>query len=247
MSIIYNQSGVLYSSREYSYSGIRVDVDWEIDIIDSLNLSDNTVRQSDTERSIVNSLSLDDSLSPSSTIYRKLNNTLDLIDSLEKSVEYSKSINDSLTLDDQLQTQREILREISETLGLSDNLDFINAQLININDTLSLTDELKRLVRFVGKTVTKFEGIENVIPLILSVKNTKSGFKAIIETKPNNISLQKTVAVFQESDILYNDSTITYNQAIAYGGVGRGGGEIIGQVPSQLDDIKPIIQYIGEI
>ena len=93
-------------------------------------------------------------------------------------------------------------------------------------------------------TETKFAGIEDIKPLILNIYDNKSEFEAVIETKPNNIFVQETVAIFQESDTTYNDSSLTYNASSqVYGGSEYG--SRIGQVPSQIDTFKPIITIIN--
>jgi len=157
-----------------------VEVTRKID--DNMSLADDVQIQSILDRFVTDDLGLTDDLVKVSAVVQKIQDAIGLTDLLSQAVSLSRSIVDSEGLEDQVYNIKVLERILQDSEGLTDVLDSFKLVQATLSDTVGVTDSVSRLVRQVGKTVTKFVGIKEVRPVFLSVSQNKAGLKAVITT-----------------------------------------------------------------
>jgi hypothetical protein len=219
-----------------------VEVTRKID--DNMSLADDVQIQSILDRFVTDDLGLTDDLVKVSAVVQKIQDAIGLTDLLSQAVSLSRSIVDSEGLEDQVYNIKVLERILQDSEGLTDVLDSFKLVQATLSDTVGVTDSVSRLVRQVGKTVTKFVGIKEVRPVFLSVSQNKAGLKAVITTKPTFNYVAQTLAEFQTTDTIYNFLMAYNNPDQVYGGSDRR--QSLGKI-SNTYDFKPKMRSIGEI
>lgn len=215
-------------------------------VADSLGIADTTSKVSSVARSLQDNEGLTDNLISALNYVISLTDNIGLTDSRTSPLTLNRFIVDNSGLTDTIASVQQLLRSNTDSVGITDVVSFTSILSRSIQDAINLSDQLVRATQFVGRTVSKYIGIKDIKPLMVSVYNRSGNLEVIVAEKPKLDSVGRTIASFATSTIQYSQNNITYNDLTTqYGGSNRD--TFIGQTPSFVTTIKPQITRIGEI
>jgi len=218
-------------------------------VANSLGITDATSRVVSGSRSIQDSEGLTDNLIRVLEYATSLLDSVNLTDSLDSStsvVTITRFIVDNSGLTDSISLAQSFIRSNIDSIGLTDVITITKVLTRSIQDAINLSDQLARATQFVGRTVSKYVGIKDIKPLMVSVYKRSGNLEVIVAEKPKLDLVGRTLASFTTSTVQYSQNNITYNDLTTqYGGSNRD--TFIGKTPSFVTTIKPQITRIGEI